>query len=980
MLTEMNEAPLPSVVQAGDGRTLSRAEFLSLLKTYNCFLKDQTQLHLSYSQGDDGEVVVEGFLNISWGVQRLIRLKIQDDKQIIPFAPLISPDPTSPVSPTGNKRGMTRWGEYVDLHQIDEMAETLQDTIVNDPLSGPPVYETTTLRPVRHKSAEVEAESNLFRCMSDASLVKRRRGRGKSAAQREKERQLHFSINGHFYNYKAGTSVFTPSYGTPTKVRISSRMTTNKVIEQLLNKFKIENDPQEFALYCIHQSGEKRKLSNTDQPLWERILQGPSDEIMKIFLMDVDEEEVSDDVAQYLNLELPILEHVLLKLREEENREIQRVISKSTNKAHLTFRFYIDTIQAKILWDFQIQTAKLMMANQTDIALTDKQQKTAVMIDVAIHSNCNISATTRGRREFSFISCHFLMEGDVALSKKRNAMKCWSNHCKWQKSYNGLVEVPYRLSDYFYNSERASIKKAMETFHKKTCIRFVPHQGQPDYLSIESELGTSSSMCLASTMSIPEASGTAHAFNFDKKDTNNLNTPYDYSSVMHYGSWHMVAILPWRQSWRKFQRGRAKAKILPLLPPHTHFANSTMPGLLSSPVCLTVIWFLSWSLRPSRAQIWTDEGKENLVKTVSDVRYGHLESNVTLACGKSQPRGLALSTGCTTQRCHGTKWTSDGALVLLHADHSAQGNYSCYDDQGLLLHSVRLRLGRPPGLLSISCQVPNHTHVRCSWVDLVKTFLPANYDASFGGSDQGWRPCLLDVARKHCDVYQPPFWQATHTLRIIETNGLGSETTYARVKLHDLLKPDPPESVSVKEIEGYPKRLNVSWDFPSSWPVHDAFPLIFHIRYRPQGSMYWSEIYSEESPVVISDALAGHLHHIQVRAHDEVNSESQWSEWSPLLHMRPWEAFTTPEPTEETFPECYFPCNTKPETSTAKSHNPVLEDEGNLGLVILLVLFSVVILTTVLSLIFVVWVRQRRREHGTKQELTSMVKMKSMPI
>lgn len=46
---------------------------------------------------------------------------------------------------------------------------------------------------------------------------------------------------------------------------------------------------------------EKRKLSNRDQPLWERILQGPSDDIMKIFLMDADEEEVSNDVsARYL--------------------------------------------------------------------------------------------------------------------------------------------------------------------------------------------------------------------------------------------------------------------------------------------------------------------------------------------------------------------------------------------------------------------------------------------------------------------------------------------------------------------------------------------------------------------------------------------------------------------------------------------------------------------------------------------------------
>ncbi|XP_040914133.1 ras association domain-containing protein 6 isoform X1 [Toxotes jaculatrix] len=336
VLPEMNEAALLPVIQAGDGRTLSRAEFLSLLNTYNCFLKDQTQLHLSYSQGADREVVVEGFLNISWGVRRPIRLKIQDDKQILPFAPLISPDPTSPVSPLGNKRGMTRWGECVDLHQIDEMSETVQQTAVTNPLPGPVVYETTTLRPMRQKNPELEAESNLFRCMSDASLVKRRRGKGKSAAQREKERQHRFSINGHFYNYK--TSIFTPSFGTSTKVRISSRMTTNQVIEQLLNKFKIENDPQEFALYCVHQSGEKRKLSNRDQPLWERILQGPSDDIMKIFLMDMDEEEVSNDVAQYLNLELPLLEQVLLKLREEENREIQRVISKYHQQHRLLSR------------------------------------------------------------------------------------------------------------------------------------------------------------------------------------------------------------------------------------------------------------------------------------------------------------------------------------------------------------------------------------------------------------------------------------------------------------------------------------------------------------------------------------------------------------------------------------------------------------------------------------------------------------------
>ncbi|XP_034565773.1 high choriolytic enzyme 1-like [Notolabrus celidotus] len=168
-----------------------------------------------------------------------------------------------------------------------------------------------------------------------------------------------------------------------------------------------------------------------------------------------------------------------------------------------------------------------------------------------------------------------LVEGDVALSKKRNAMKCWGSDCKWEKSYNGLVEVPYSFSDYFYDSEKASIEKAMETFHSKTCVRFVPHRGQSDYLSIESELGCWSTIgkdggkqvislsvygCLDHGIvqhELLHALGfhhehtrsdrdqyvrinwenipSAQVFNFNRKDTDNLYTPYDYSSVMHYG-------------------------------------------------------------------------------------------------------------------------------------------------------------------------------------------------------------------------------------------------------------------------------------------------------------------------------------------------------------------------------------------------------------------------------------------------------------
>ncbi len=50
----------------------------------------------------------------------------------------------------------------------------------------------------------------------------------------------------------------------------------------------------------------------------------------------------------------------------------------------------VENDRAKILWDFKIQTDKLVMANQPDIVLIDKQQKKALVIDVAIPSDSNI--------------------------------------------------------------------------------------------------------------------------------------------------------------------------------------------------------------------------------------------------------------------------------------------------------------------------------------------------------------------------------------------------------------------------------------------------------------------------------------------------------------------------------------------------------------------------------------------------------------
>lgn len=233
---------------------------------------------------------------------------------------------------------------------------------------------------------EDESSAQLLRTKSDAGVL--RRGQRRSPSDQRKIRRHRFSINGHFYNHKvkratennskwkplnvltngvrckkvvffliffwiwmcnAGvvfcvysqTAVFTPAFGSVTNVRINSCMTTPQVLRVLLNKFKIENSPDDFAIYLVHASGgecrslrsfllwqnffppfsdnmmsavmawflssERVKLKRSDYPLVLRVIQGPCEQVCKIFLMEEDlGEEVTYDVNQHILFSLSI--------------------------------------------------------------------------------------------------------------------------------------------------------------------------------------------------------------------------------------------------------------------------------------------------------------------------------------------------------------------------------------------------------------------------------------------------------------------------------------------------------------------------------------------------------------------------------------------------------------------------------------------------------------------------------------------------
>lgn len=156
-----------------------------------------------------------------------------------------------------------------------------------------------------------------------STAIKRRPGKRRSRTKLKRR----CSINGHFYNRE--TSFFTPPHGSQMSVWVTSLVNTYEVINLLLEKYKVDSKPANFALFVVRDNGEQRRLRDEEYPLLVRVLLGPHEDVAKLFIMDRHTTpEVSNEVAQFLNLSLAECRAILEQYRAEEEREVFRVQEK----------------------------------------------------------------------------------------------------------------------------------------------------------------------------------------------------------------------------------------------------------------------------------------------------------------------------------------------------------------------------------------------------------------------------------------------------------------------------------------------------------------------------------------------------------------------------------------------------------------------------------------------------------------------------
>lgn len=121
---------------------------------------------------------------------------------------------------------------------------------IRDPQS--PEFDRASMTSTDICTMSEQHEEVVFRRPRRGSTTIKRRP-GKRLSRSKVKRRC--SINGHFYDRE--TSFFTPPHGSQMSVWVTSLVNTVEVINLILEKYKVESDPQNFALFVVRDNGGK---------------------------------------------------------------------------------------------------------------------------------------------------------------------------------------------------------------------------------------------------------------------------------------------------------------------------------------------------------------------------------------------------------------------------------------------------------------------------------------------------------------------------------------------------------------------------------------------------------------------------------------------------------------------------------------------------------------------------------------------------
>ena len=109
----------------------------------------------------------------------------------------------------------------------------------------------------------------------------------------------------------------------------TSVLNTNDVLKMILDKYQIKSEQNNYGIFLVKDSGERRMLAANECPLLLRVEMGPHEDVAKFQLMELKHTtEIRPEVAQFLKFTYAECRAIVDMFYDEEEREIERIKRK----------------------------------------------------------------------------------------------------------------------------------------------------------------------------------------------------------------------------------------------------------------------------------------------------------------------------------------------------------------------------------------------------------------------------------------------------------------------------------------------------------------------------------------------------------------------------------------------------------------------------------------------------------------------------
>ncbi|XP_069508070.1 interleukin-6 receptor subunit alpha isoform X3 [Ambystoma mexicanum] len=242
---------------------------------------------------------------------------------------------------------------------------------------------------------------------------------------------------------------------------------------------------------------------------------------------------------------------------------------------------------------------------------------------------------------------------------------------------------------------------------------------------------------------------------------------------------------------------------------------------------------------------------------------------------------------------HPNREVAGGRLLLKSVRYRDSGNYSCFRG-GHMVQNIHLLVVETMETPHMFCsrKFPVST-IRCEWrpssrpSPATKAVLLVHKGFN---KEPNTEPCsyISSMQRFVCRLKLGEGDHSHHIVFMCVTSTADSQfSSPQQISGYSVLQPDPPVNVTVKAVEGAPQKLTVTWKYPPTWnPVF--YKLKFQVKYKAEHTTFTTIVDTQMKPsCLISDALMGRKHLVQVRAREEF-SHGSWSHWSKETTCTPW--------------------------------------------------------------------------------------------